>query len=125
MGNTLPTPKLRDEEIVTLLVDMGVSRKTAKTLTYLSNVNESISKTIEEETKLRQPEVSTALKELRGRGWIEKEDIKKEGKGRPIHSYKMVVPFDRAVKTLVKEKKSEIAEMQNTIKRLKDIVDEE
>ena len=122
MGNTIPTPKLRDEEIVTLLVDMGVSRKTAKTLTYLSNVDESISKTIEEETKLRQPEVSTALKELRGRGWIEKEDIKKEGKGRPIHSYKMVVPFDRAIKTLVKEKKSEIAEMQNTLKRLNDIV---
>ena len=73
MGNTFPLPKVPDEEIVSLLVDMGVSRKTAKTLTYLSKVDESISKTIEEETKLRQPEVSTALKELRGRGWIEKE----------------------------------------------------
>jgi predicted transcriptional regulator len=125
MGNTLPTPKGREEEIVTLLVDMGVSRKTAKTLTYLSNVDESISKTIEEETRLRQPEVSTALKELRGRGWIEKEDIKKEGKGRPIHSYKMVVPFDRAIKTLVKEKKSEIAEMQSTLKKLNNIVNTE
>ena len=121
----MPSSKENNDEIVNLLVDMGVSRKTAKTLTYLSSVEECISKTIEEETKLRQPEVSTALKELRGRGWIEKEDIKKEGKGRPIHSYKMVVPFDRAVKTLVKEKKSEIAEMQSTIKRLKDIVEEE
>lgn len=125
MGNSMPSSKENNDEIVNLLVDMGVSRKTAKTLTYLSSVEECISKTIEEETKLRQPEVSTALKELRGRGWIEKEDIKKEGKGRPIHSYKMVVPFDRAVKTLVKEKKSEIAEMQSTIKRLKDIVEEE
>jgi predicted transcriptional regulator len=124
MGNTLPSSKNSNDEIVNLLVDMGVSRKTAKTLTYLSSVNESISKTIEEETRLRQPEVSTALKELRGRGWIAKEDIKKEGKGRPIHSYKMVVPFDRAVKTLVKEKKSEINEMQTTIKRLKDLVEE-
>jgi predicted transcriptional regulator len=124
MGNTLPSSKSSNDEIVNLLVDMGVSRKTAKTLTYLSSVHECISKTIEEETRLRQPEVSTALKELRGRGWIAKEDIKKEGKGRPIHSYKMVVPFDRAVKTLVKEKKSEINDMQNTIKRLRELVED-
>jgi predicted transcriptional regulator len=123
MGNTFLSSKRSDDEIVNLLVDMGVSRKTAKTLTYLSKVDECISKTIEEKTRLRQPEVSTALKELRGRGWIAKEDIKKEGKGRPIHSYKMVVPFDRAIKTLVKEKKGEINEMQNTIKRLRELVD--
>ncbi len=122
MGNNSRNSQKVDKEIVDLLVNIGVSRKTAKTLTYLSQVEETISRTIEEDTRLRQPEVSTALKELRGRGWIEKEDIRKEGKGRPIHSYKMVVPFDRAVKTLVKEKKGEITEMQNTIKRLRELV---
>lgn len=124
MGNIHPSSIMKEEEIVNLLVDMGVSRKTAKTLTYLSQVDNCISKTIEEETRLRQPEVSTALKELRGRGWIEKEDIKKEGKGRPIHSYRMVVPFDRAIKSLVKEKKGEIQQMQNTIKRLRELVED-
>ena len=119
MGNTSPKLTKTDEEVIQLLVDMGVSKKTAKTLTYLSHVEESISRTIEENTRLRQPEVSTALKELRGRGWIEKHPIRTEGKGRPIHSYRMVVPFDRAIRTLVKEKKSQIVEMQNTIKRLK------
>ena len=123
MGNAFNSSTKSDDEIVDLLVDIGVSKKTAKTLTYLANVDECISKSIEEMTHLRQPEVSTALKELRGRGWIEKEDIRKEGKGRPIHSYKMVVPFDRAVKILVKEKKSEITELQNTIKRLKELVE--
>ena len=122
MGNNSRNSQKVDKEIVDLLINIGVSRKTAKTLTYLSQVEETISRTIEEDTRLRQPEVSTALKELRGRGWIEKEDIRKEGKGRPIHSYKMIVPFDRAVKTLVKEKKGEITEMQNTIKRLRELV---
>jgi predicted transcriptional regulator len=122
MGNSSTSSKKDDDEIVGLLIDMGVSKKTARTLTYLSHVDESISRNIEANTNLRQPEVSTALKELRGRGWIEKQDIRKEGKGRPIHSYKMVVPFDRAVKTLVKEKKNEINEIQNTIKRLKELV---
>ncbi len=121
MGNTSPKLTKTDEEVIRLLVDMGVSKKTAKTLTYLSHVDESISRTIEEQTRLRQPEVSTALKELRGRGWIEKHPIRTEGKGRPIHSYRMVVPFDRAIRTLVKEKKGEIDEMQSTIKRLKQL----
>ena len=121
MGNTSLKLTKTDEEVVRLLIDMGISKKTAKTLTYLSHVDECMSKTIEENTHLRQPEVSTALKELRGRGWIEKHPIRKEGKGRPIHSYRMVIPFDRAIKTLVKEKKSEITDMQNTIKRLKDL----
>ena len=123
MGNTSPKLDKTDEEVIKLLIDMGISKKTAKTLTYLSHVEESISRTIEEETRLRQPEVSTALKELRGRGWIEKHPIRKEGKGRPIHSYRMVVPFDRAIRTLVKEKKSEITEMQNTIKRLRELTE--
>jgi len=122
LGNNSLSSRKTDKEIIDLLIDMGVSKKTAKTLTYLSHVDESISRSIEENTNLRQPEVSTALKELRGRGWIEKQDIRKEGKGRPIHSYKMVVPFDRAVKTLLKEKKNEILEMQNTIKRLRELV---
>jgi predicted transcriptional regulator len=122
MGNSSRSSRKIDNKIVELLIDMGVSKKTAKTLAYLSHVDESISRRIEENTSLRQPEVSTALKELRSRGWIEKQDIRKEGKGRPIHSYRMVVPFDRAIKVLVKEKKDEIAEMQDTIKRLKDLV---
>lgn len=122
MGNISRSSRKNDNKIVELLIDMGVSKKTAKTLAYLSHVDESISRRIEENTSLRQPEVSTALKELRSRGWIEKEDIRKEGKGRPIHSYRMVVPFDRAIKVLVKEKKDEIAEMQDTIKRLKELV---
>ena len=122
MANTSRGAQKGDSEIVDLLVNIGVSKKTAKTLTYLSHVDESISRSIEEDTRLRQPEVSTALKELRGRGWIEKHDIRKEGKGRPIHSYRMVVPFDRAIKTLVKEKKEEISEVQNTIKKLRELV---
>jgi predicted transcriptional regulator len=123
MGNTSIKLDKTDEEVIRLLIDMGISKKTAKTLTYLSHVEESISSTIEEKARLRQPEVSTALKELRSRGWIEKHPIRKEGKGRPIHSYRMVVPFDRAIRTLVKEKKSEITEMQNTIKRLRELTE--
>jgi predicted transcriptional regulator len=110
-----------DEEVVDLLIDMGLSRKTARTLTYLSQVGETQSRNIERFTELRQPEVSTAIKELRTRGWVKKRDIKKEGKGRPIHAYSLTVPLNVAIKSIVSSKKSEIERIETNIKRLREL----
>ena len=122
MGNVSPTSKKTDSEIIELLMDIGVPKKTAKTLTYLSHVDESISRSIEENTNLRQPEVSTALKELRGRGWIEKQDIRKEGKGRPIHLYKLAKSLDQIFNSFEKEKLIEVKSTQKNLHELKKIV---
>ena len=108
-----------DKEMEELLVDIGLQKKVARTLIYLSHVEETISEQIERGTSLRQPEVSIALKELREMGWIEKKDVKKEGKGRPVHHYKMVVPMNKAINTLVKKKRNDIERMQENIKKLK------
>ena len=108
-----------DKEMEELLVDIGLQKKVARTLIYLSHVDETISEQIERGTSLRQPEVSIALKELRELGWIEKKDVKKEGKGRPVHHYKMTVPMNKAINTLVKKKRNDIERMQENIKRLK------
>jgi len=110
-----------DKEMENLLVDIGLQKKVARTLIYLSHVDETISEQIERGTSLRQPEVSIALKELRELGWIEKKDVKKEGKGRPVHHYKMAVPINKAINTLVKKKRNDIERMQENIKRLKNI----
>lgn len=110
-----------DEEVVDLLIDMGLSRKTAKTLTYLSQVGETQSRIIEKYTELRQPEVSTAIKELKSRGWVKKRDIKKEGKGRPIHAYSLTIPLNNAIKSIVTSKKTEIERIEANIKRLKEL----
>jgi len=108
-----------DKEMEELLVDVGLQKKVARTLIYLSHVEETISEHIERGTLLRQPEVSIALKELRELGWIEKKDVKKEGKGRPVHHYKMVVPMNKAINTLVKKKRNDIEQMQDNIKKLR------
>jgi predicted transcriptional regulator len=113
--------KKADQEIIELLVSMGLSRKAATTLTFLSNQEETDARQIERQTDLRQPEVSTAIKELVGWGWIEKRDVKGKGRGRPIHFYKLTIPLDTAIKTIVDGKKSEIEQIETNMKRLKEL----
>src|SRR2546426_9838523 len=85
----------RDETLVDLLIETGLSRNIAKTLVFLSKRDETTSVEIEKATGLRQPEVSIAVQELRRRKRVDKRDIKKEGKGRPGHSYRLSVPWAR------------------------------
>src|SRR5256885_16563877 len=82
----------RDETLVDLLIETGLSRNIAKTLVFLSKREETTSGEIEKATGLRQPEVSIAMQELRRRRWVDKRDFKKEGKGLPVHSYRLSVP---------------------------------
>lgn len=109
-------------EIISLLMEMGMSRKTATTLAYLSQVDETVSKEIEAQTHLSQPEVSTAIKELIKRGWIAARKLEqKESKGRPVSAYKMTIPFSEAVNIVIENKKSEMEQLQQWISRLQDI----
>src|SRR5688572_7508814 len=109
----------RDENLVDLLIETGLSRNIAKTLVFLSTREETTSVEIEKATGLRQPEVSIAMQELRRRKWVEKRDIKKEGKGRPVHSYRLAFPFDDIVDEIAREEKRKIEEIQGTVRQLK------
>ena len=109
-------------ELVRLLMEMGMSRKTATTLAYLSQVNETVSKEIEAQTNLSQPEVSTAIKELMKKGWIAARKLEqKESKGRPVSAYKMTIPFSEVVNIVIDDKKSEMETLQMWIQRLQEI----
>jgi len=109
----------KDETLVKLLMRTDMPKNVAKTLVFLRKKEETTSVEIEISTALRQPEVSIAMQELRRRKWVIKRDIKKEGKGRPVHSYKLALPFDRIIETLEKEEMKRIEEIQNNIKALK------
>jgi predicted transcriptional regulator len=109
----------KDETLVKLLMRTDMPKNVAKTLVFLRKKEETTSVEIEISTALRQPEVSIAMQELRRRKWVIKRDIKKEGKGRPVHSYKLALPFDKIIETLEKEELKRIEEIQNNIKALK------
>ena len=59
------------------------------------------------------------MQELRRRKWVVKRDIKKEGKGRPVHSYKLALPFEKIIETIEKEERKKIEDIENNIKALK------
>ncbi|HLA47381.1 MAG TPA: ArsR family transcriptional regulator [Thermoplasmata archaeon] len=109
----------KDESMVDLLIQTGMSKNSAKTLVFLSKRDETTSVEIEKATGLRQPEVSIAMQELRRRRWVEKRDIKKEGKGRPVHAYHLALPFEEIIEIIGREERAKIEEIETNIRKMR------
>jgi len=102
----------KEEKMVGLLMDMEINRSLAKTIVFFSKKDRCVCSDIQDVTDLRQPEVSMAMQYLKERGWIITETLQRGEKGRPIISYRLTVPFDKIINTLIKEEHSKI----NTLK---------
>jgi predicted transcriptional regulator len=113
----------QDEKIIKVFTDLGMPRNLAKTLMYISQVEECRSAEIEHGANLRQPEVSVAMQQLQKRGWITKRDRKKKGKGRPVHLYKLTSPIVSIVDNFEKEKIKEINEIKKDLTDLKKLIE--
>ena len=112
----------KDEAIIEHLVVSGIPKNMAKTLAVLSDGDEIISVRIEGITALRQPEVSIVMQDLRDRKWVKKRDLKKEGKGRPVHAYKLAMPFTRIVEIIERDERRKIKDIESNISALKKLV---
>jgi predicted transcriptional regulator len=112
----------KDEEMADALISLGMSRNTALTLAYMQNANSATSIELERSARLRQPEVSMVMRQLKERDWVnEREAKKKTGKGRPNKIYSLKVGFNDIIGQLEKQQKKAVDEMQEKIKRLKDL----
>ena len=109
----------KDDTAVELLIETGMPKNVAKALVFLTGREETTSVEIEKGTGLRQPEVSIAMQELRRRKWVDKRDIKKEGKGRPVHAYRLGLPFSEIVEAIAREERRKVEEIQGNVRRLK------
>ena len=109
----------RDRKLIDLLVETGMNRNLARTLVCISKAEEISSVLIERHTGLRQPEVSLAMQDLRRRGWVSKKDKRKEGKGRPIHLYKLSQSWSDIVDHVSGEQRQKIQGIEENIKRLR------
>lgn len=107
-----------ERKLIDLLVESGIKKNIAKTLVYLRKKKETTSVQLEGDTALRQPEVSIAMQDLRKRKWVTKRDIKKEGKGRPVHSYKLAIPFSKVIDNVIEGRKKAIARIEKSIQNL-------
>jgi predicted transcriptional regulator len=111
----------RDREFAETLQNLGAQQNVAAMITYLMNVDKATSREIEIGTDLRQPEVSICAKTLRYNGWLEENDIKKGGKGRPLRVYKLKVSIDKIIEHFEKERIQESSEIMQSIQKLKQL----
>ncbi|KAF5424312.1 MAG: putative transcriptional regulator [Candidatus Methanomarinus sp.] len=110
-----------DEEFADTLVGLGLKRNVAKTLTYLINTQEVTSREIEMGSDLRQPEVSTAMRELQKLKWVAIREEKKPGKGRPFKIYRLDKNLNSIIQQLEQQKTLESRMMMENVQRLKSL----
>jgi len=109
----------KDEEIADALISLGMNRNVAMALSYLQNTNAARSVDLERTARLRQPEVSIAMRQLKDRGWIDERDEKKTGKGRPNKIYSLKVDFGEIINQLEKQQRTSVDAVYAKIERLK------
>ncbi len=112
----------KDYKAVELFTELGMPKNLAKTLLYISQVDECRSADVEQGADLRQPEVSVAMQELRRRGWAKKRDIKKKGKGRPVHLYRLTEDLPTILKSFEKEKMKEVENIRHDLNQLNTMI---
>jgi len=111
----------KEERMVGLLMDMAMPRSLARTIVFFSKNEDCVCNHIQDVTDLRQPEVSTAMQYLKERGWIMTESLQQGRKGRPIISYKLAVPFDKMINTLIREEHAKIKDLRVKLNNLKQL----
>jgi predicted transcriptional regulator len=112
----------KENKAVQLFSELGMPKNLAKTLLYISQVDECRSADVEQGADLRQPEVSVAMQELRRRGWAKKRDVKKKGKGRPVHLYKLTADLPAILKSFEKEKMKEVENIRTDLDQLHTLI---
>ena len=111
-----------ENKAVQLFSELGMPKNLAKTLLYISQVDECRSADVEQGADLRQPEVSVAMQELRRRGWAKKRDEKKKGKGRPVHLYKLTSDLPAILKSFEKDKMKEVEDIRTDLNQLHNLI---
>src|SRR3990170_8479482 len=105
----------KDEEIADALISLGMSRNAAMTLAYMQIANSATSLDLERAARLRQPEVSIAMRQLKERDWINEREEKTPGKGRPYKVYSLKVGFRDIVSQLEKQQKKAVDEAKASV----------
>ncbi len=107
------------KELVDRLMKTGVPRQVAITLVYVAGTDETRSIDIQNATGLKQPEVSIAMQDLEGRGWVTKRNIKQEKKGRPFYGYRLNKDIKEIVSEIEKMEKQKIKEIEDNLNKIK------
>ena len=111
------------DEIINLLVSIGVDINTSKALIYLQIHGPSSSIQLQKGCNLRQPDVSISINQLDRFNLIEKVSTTSKGRGRPSHIYKLSVSLNQALIPFREQAIEQLAYLQKQLDRLAEISD--
>jgi predicted transcriptional regulator len=78
-----------EEEVISLLVEIGLKTNEARILVVFFRGSEQTSRELERIADLRQPEVSVAITGLSKRNWVCVSSLITENKGRPVKLFRL------------------------------------
>jgi predicted transcriptional regulator len=106
----------KDTPLVTSLSTTGMPKGVARTLSTLSTAADWLtSKDIERATRLRQPEVSIAVRELMARGWIQQDALREGAKGRPVYIYRMAADLKKVFEDIREREAQRIGAIEGNL----------
>lgn len=110
---------LKEPQIAKLLTANGLAPNVARVLACFADDDDELTQLdMESMARLRQPEVSVATSYLIERGWMVYSKLKREGKGRPMHLYRLAMPMREIVREIVRERTREIDRQQELAAQL-------
>jgi predicted transcriptional regulator len=120
----METPDLKqldknNREIATILISLGMKKKTAKMLVYLQNVYEASVVEIERGSGLNQTDIGDVIRELRQHDWISEREEGIPDKGRPPRIFSLKIGFNEIIALLEDQQKRKADGVRSKIERLK------
>lgn len=106
------------------LQDAGASRIEAALVSCLLAHPEADTGLLLKVTRLRQPEVSTGMRELRERGWVDTEPQTREGRGRPMHRHSLAIAPEAVREHYAEAVRDRIETQQRALDGLQSVVDQ-
>jgi predicted transcriptional regulator len=109
----------KEEEVANLLMNLGLKKRVAKVMIYLSSKPESTTHDIERGTDLRQPEVSLATVYLIDKKWMVCKEVRGKKKGRPTKTFRLAKPLPEIFNSIEEQKKNETCAKLQMMKKLR------
>ena len=123
MGSS-PIPYLieAEEEVVRLLVEIGLKKNEARILVVFFRGLEPTSREIERITDLRQPDVSIAISELSKHKWVGISSLISANKGRPVKVFVLTKTIDNILDELSERITIGYDQQMLMLKRIREII---
>lgn len=111
-------------ELVGILTRLGVQRATAMVIACIYSNGPSTSSDIQRKCKMRQPEVSNAISELRRMEVIEETKMETGKRGRPRVSYSFIGGIEDVLRPIRFNAEQRLYKMQYQVERLNELATE-